>query len=65
MGASFQAPCATPGQRLMEMHHVSLIILCISVCFYDKSHMYVQNECDKIIIINNDGDNEMAVTIIK
>ena len=26
MGASFQAPCATPGQRLMEMHHVSLII---------------------------------------
>ena len=24
---------------------------CISVCFYDKSHMYVQNECDKRIII--------------
>ena len=21
MGASFQAPCATPRQRLMEMHH--------------------------------------------
>ena len=26
MGASFQAPCAAPRQRLMEMHHVSLII---------------------------------------
>ena len=22
MGASFQAPHATPGQRLMEMHHI-------------------------------------------
>ena len=27
MGASFQAPHATSRQRLMEMHHVSLIIL--------------------------------------
>ena len=27
MGASFQAPHATPRQRQMEMHHVSLIIL--------------------------------------
>ena len=26
MGASFQAPHAAPRQRLMEMHHVSLII---------------------------------------
>ena len=26
MGASFQAPCATPRQRQMEMHHDSLII---------------------------------------
>ena len=26
MSASFQAPRAAPGQRLMEMHHVSLII---------------------------------------
>ena len=26
MGASFQAPHATPGQRLIEMHHVSLIM---------------------------------------
>ena len=26
MGSSFQAPRATPGQRQMEMHHVSLII---------------------------------------
>ena len=26
MGAYFQAPCATPGQRQMETHHVSLII---------------------------------------
>ena len=26
MGASFRAPHAPPGQRLMEMHHVSLII---------------------------------------
>ena len=25
MGASFQAPCAASGQRLMETHHVSLI----------------------------------------
>ena len=25
MGASFQASCAAPGQRQMEMHHVSLI----------------------------------------
>ena len=29
MGACFQAPCATPGQRQMEMHHVSLITVCI------------------------------------
>ena len=42
MGACFQAPHATPRQRQMEMHHVSLIILCISVCFYEKSHRYVQ-----------------------
>ena len=27
MGASFQAPHATPGQRQMEMHHDSLIIV--------------------------------------
>ena len=26
MGASFQAPHAAPRQRLMEMHHVLLII---------------------------------------
>ena len=26
MGACFQAPHAAPGQRQMEMHHVSLII---------------------------------------
>ena len=26
MGACFQAPRARPGQRQMEMHHVSLII---------------------------------------
>ena len=26
MGASFQAPCATPRQRQMETHHDSLII---------------------------------------
>ena len=26
MGAHFQAPHAAPGQRLMEMHHVSLIM---------------------------------------
>ena len=26
MGASFQAPCAAPRQRQIEMHHVSLII---------------------------------------
>ena len=43
MGASFQAPRATPGQRQMEMHHGSLIIFCISVCFHDKSLRYVQN----------------------
>ena len=27
MGACFQAPRATPGQRQMGMHHVSLIIV--------------------------------------
>ena len=27
MGASFQAPHATPRQRQMEMHHDSLIIV--------------------------------------
>ena len=42
MGASFQAPCAAPRQRPMEMYHVSLILVYISVCFYDKSHRYVQ-----------------------
>ena len=26
MGASFQARRAAPGQRLMEMHHISLIM---------------------------------------
>ena len=26
MGASFQAPCATPRQRQMEIHHVSFVI---------------------------------------
>ena len=31
MGASFQAPCATPRQRQMEMHHVSLIFLYFSM----------------------------------
>ena len=42
MGASFQAPRATPRQRLMEMHHVSLIMFYISECFSDKSLRYVQ-----------------------
>ena len=29
MGATFQAPHATPRQRQMEMHHVALIIGCV------------------------------------
>ena len=53
MGACLQAPHATPRQRLMEMHHVSLILFCISVCFYDKSHRYVQ------IKIENDNSNNL------
>ena len=36
MGASFQAPCATPRQRLMEMHHgehlkQSLFFICSKI----------------------------------
>ena len=34
MVASFQAPCAAPGQRQMEMHHVSLIIFYCSMLLW-------------------------------
>ena len=33
MGACFQAPHATPGQRQMEMHHVSQIIFVFQYAF--------------------------------
>ena len=59
MGASFQAPLATPGQRLMEMHHASLIIFFVFQYASTTNHtgMY-KNECKKK---NNKNNNEMAV----
>ena len=38
MGASFQAPRATPRQRLMEMHHV-LLIMFVFQCASMTNHM--------------------------
>ena len=53
MGASFQAPRATPGQRLMEMHHVSLIIFVFQYAsMTNHSGMYkIEKEYDKKVII--------------
>ena len=50
MGASFQAPPATPGQRLMEMHHVSLIIFVFQYASMTNHTGMYKNECDKRII---------------
>ena len=56
MGASFQAPCSTPGQRQMEMHRVSLMFFVFQYAS-TTSHlgMYkIDNqikEYNKIIII--------------
>ena len=46
MGASFQAPCAAPRQRQMEMHHVALIIVCV---FQNASmlHQQITQVCTK------------------
>ena len=45
MGASFQAACAAPGQRQMEMHHVALIIVCVfqNASTTDHTGMYKMN----------------------
>ena len=53
MGASFQAPHAAPRQRLMEMHHVSLIIFVFQYASMTiHSDMYkIENKYDKRIII--------------
>ena len=48
MGACFQAPCATPRQRLMETHHVSLINLIFQdALLTNHTGMY---KCGKIIV---------------
>ena len=54
MGASFQAPRAAPGQRLMETHHVSLILLYFSMLLQQITQVCTKlklNEYDKRIII--------------
>ena len=60
MSASFQAPHATTRQRLMETHHVSLIIFvfqCASMT--NHSGMYkMEKEYDKIM-------KKMIIVIIK
>ena len=65
MGASFQAPCATPRQRLMEIHHILLIIFVFQYAsMTNHSGMYKieKKENDKRIIIiimkkNDNSDN--------
>ena len=40
MGACFQAPHATPGQRQMETHQVSLIMLYFRMLLQQITGMY-------------------------
>ena len=56
MGASFWAPYATPRQRQMEMHHDSLIIVCIfQYASLTRSLRYVHELQHIIKIIINDN----------
>ena len=47
MGASFQAPHATPGQRLIETHHVLLIIFVFQYASMTNHTGMYKNECNK------------------
>ena len=60
MGASFQAPCAAPRQRQMEMHHVELIVLCVfqNASMTDHTGMYKMNAIRNNNNYNNNSDNE-------
>ena len=54
MGAGFQTPHATPGQRLMEMHHVSLIVFYFRMLLQQITQVCTKlklNKYDKRIII--------------
>ena len=58
MGASFQAPCATPRQRQMETQHDSLIIFVFQYASMTNHTGMYKSECKNR---NNKNNNETAV----
>ena len=63
MGACFQAPCAAPIQRQMEMHHVHLIKFIFQYVPATRSYrfMYIQDKTMQHngIHYNNNDDSNM------